>query len=242
MRTFFGAMLALVLLSTGMPASAGTGERGRRTVITVRGDDYSYYYRNDRRGRRYIPDERWSLRFGAGTVSDVSVDNFIYYSTFRYGNPSLAGCYGDYHGLTMTAGSWSIGADYRIARWFAVSADIGVDFLWHDIYDGVSGARKGSRTGVSLTVMPQARFYYLNRPAVRLYGYLGVGAVKYFGYDGLKGSWRDDYGVHFEDGTFEAAAQFAPIGVEVGRRWFGFAELGYGTLFSGVRAGVGYRF
>lgn len=239
MKAIIGTMLALALFSSALPASASTGERGRRTTIVIDGDG-CYYYRSDRRGR-YMPPERWSLRLGAGIVSEINVDNFIY----DYGwsdDWSLSECYEDYHGLTMTAGSWSVGADYRVARWFAVSADIGVDFLWHDMYDGVSGAFEGVRTGVSLTVLPQAKFYYLTRPAVRLYGYIGVGLVKYFGYDGLRNSRRDGSGVHFVDETFEGAFQYAPLGIEAGRRWFGFAELGYGTLFSGLRAGFGFRF
>ena len=79
------------------------------------------------------------------------------------------------------------------------------------------------------TLMPITaigRCNYLNRPAVKLYGSLELGAFFTIG------------------GDFEVVpdVQLNPIGVEFGKRFFGLVELGVGLNYVGVNAGVGYRF
>ena len=58
---------------------------------------------------------------------------------------------------------------------------------------------------------------------------LGVGAGYYSGFDNMEENVRFD-------------VQFTPLGIEYGRKLFGFAEAGLGTAFSWVRGGIGYRF
>ena len=62
-----------------------------------------------------------------------------------------------------------------------------------------------------------------------MYGSLSVGVAKYFGYDEL-------------DGSLRGAFQFSPLGMEFGRWLYGFVETGIGNGYSGIRAGIGYRF
>ena len=42
--------------------------------------------------------------------------------------------------------------------------------------------------------------------------------------------------------TLRFTGQFTLIGVEVGRKLFGFLECGSGSIFTGIRAGAGYKF
>ena len=70
------------------------------------------------------------------------------------------------------------------------------------------------------------RCNYLNRPSVKLYGSLEAGVILSVG-GGM-------------DVTFDA--QFNPIGVEFGRKFFGMVEAGVGMNYFGGRIGVGYRF
>ena len=84
---------------------------------------------------------------------------------------------------------------------------------------------------------------YMNRRYVRLYGSLGIGAAFYGGFDKLTYSYTDSRGsVQFEDNSFRACGQFSPIGVEFGNKLFGFAEIGIGSLYAGMQAGIGYKF
>ena len=79
------------------------------------------------------------------------------------------------------------------------------------------------------TLMPITaigRCNYLNRPAVKLYGSLELGAFFTIG------------------GDFEVVpdVQLNPFGVEFGKRFFGLVELGVGLNYVPLRVGLGYRF
>ena len=190
--------------------------------------------------------ERWSVRASVAMPSHTA-------STFAEGTwwgdnhrsygrgVSLSDIYADYNGVTRSSGALCLGADYVFARWFALSADLSATVVWHDVCDGVSGHKTGTKSGVVLCLMPQAKFIYLNRPTVRLYGKLGLGVVKYFGFD--RRNWDSvDGDVQFYDNSFTPGIQSAPFGIELGRKFFGFAEIGVGTLYRGISAGLGYKF
>lgn len=168
-----------------------------------------------------------------------------------HGHPTpdagLSEIYGEYNGITKSTGAFCFGADYQLARWFSFSLDLSAAFVWHDIYDGISRQKTGSRTGAVLCLLPQAKFVFLNRPSVRIYGKFGLGIVKYLGFD--KRNWEYDYDYDYDDpplcyvdNSLVPGFQWVPVGVEVGKKFFGFAETGIGTLYKGISAGVGYKF
>ena len=99
--------------------------------------------------------------------------------------------------------------------------------IWKDVYSCQTDKKLGRENGWTATVMPQARFSWVRKEIVKLYSSVGVG-VRAGEFDG-----RDDALI---------AAQLVPIGINVGGRVFGFAELGFGTLYVGGMFGVGYRF
>ena len=61
-----------------------------------------------------------------------------------------------------------------------------------------------------------------------MYSSIGIG--------GLVGKDMDD------DLAVFPVGQVSPVGIEVGRKVFGFCELGFGMMYTGVMAGVGFRF
>lgn len=79
-------------------------------------------------------------------------------------------------------------------------------------------------TFIPITVT--GRCNYLNRPKVRLYGSLELGALFAVG-KGL--GVTPDF-------------QINPFGVDFGRDFFGTVEFGVGMQYTGVRVGLGYRF
>lgn len=243
MRTFIGTILTVLALSGPVAVlHAEAGSRDRRTTIIVENNDCgrNFRYRHDR-CRRYMLYDRFGVRFGVGMSSVMSVMDFAGYPSHEDGL-SLSGYYSDYHSPTKSSGVYSIGAEWLAARWFAVSADIGVEAVWHDRYDGLENVMTGTSTGVALSVLVHAKFIYINKPGIRLYSSWGFGVLKYFGFYALETSWRDENGVHFSEDSFGGASQVVPLGLEVGRSFFGFVETGIGSMFTGVRAGVGYRF
>ena len=238
MKKLIAPLLLVVLLSSGSSAFAGNDARWRYRDASGWRSRISYCCDD-----RSSAPGRWSVRFGAGMSSPFTLDMFLCGPSASETGLGLSGYYGDYHGPTRSSGVYSIGGEYLLARWFAVAADVSVEALWHDLYDGITDMKTGRSTGVAVSAVAQAKFLYANRPAFRLYGYLGLGFVSYSGFDALETVYRDDYGnVRFGGDTFRLAGQFVPIGVEFGRRFFGFAEAGLGSMFCGFRAGFGYRF
>ncbi len=180
---------------------------------------------------------KWSIHFSAGTPSTFSTDNFLgygpafgHYDDYYPADKTLSEYYGAYHGKTYSSGYYSIGAEYPLLRWLSISADLGFDVIWHKIYNGETNRQTGIRRGASISFIPQAKFLFLNRETVRLYGYLGVGVITYLGHD------------LSENEATTISGQYTPLGIEVGKRISGFAEFGYGAMFSGVRIGVSYKF
>lgn len=168
-----------------------------------------------------------AARLGIASVAERIFSDFNP-SSFNYDEP-LASVYGDYAGKIGTCGNISASLDLNFSGRCAFSVDLGVTVLWKEMSDGITRKPAGySRTGVALHLLPQLRFYYLKRPVVRLYGDVGLGMTKYFGED-----FRNRIAVD---------AQFSPFGIELGKKFFGFAELGIGTTYSGLRGGVGYKF
>lgn len=110
-------------------------------------------------------------------------------------------------------------------RW---SAGLAVGYSGFEMIkkDKATGEIKGRSYFTLLPVTAVGRCNYLNRPAVKLYGSLELGAFFTIG------------------GDFEVVpdVQLNPFGVEFGKRFFGLVELGVGLNYFGVNAGVGYRF
>lgn len=224
-----------------------------RTEHTVSADRGRYESRREVRrysSRDFWKAERWSVRAGMATPSYTTstfADGISSWTWRPTPDAGLSEIYGEYNGITKSTGAFCFGADYQLARWFSFSLDLSAAFVWHDIYNGISRQKTGSRTGAVLCLLPQAKLVFLNRPSVRIYGKFGLGIVKYLGFD--KRNWEYDYDYDYDDpplcyvdNSLVPGFQWVPVGVEVGKKFFGFAETGIGTLYKGISAGVGYKF
>ncbi len=125
---------------------------------------------------------------------------------------------------------------YRASKVIAVGASY--------IYTGVKGHSNTllQQTGNfhyksrSHTILPQMQVNWLNRKRVTLYSRVGVG-VRFE----ADAKTSNDSGAQTRSTTGYFAFQLSPIGIEVGRKFAGFAEIGLGTLGVGI-VGVRYRF
>ena len=82
-----------------------------------------------------------------------------------------------------------------------------------------------------LTPMLTARFSWLNRKLVRLYSSVGAGLAVSL----MDVSYREYPETYL-------SLQVTPVGISVGKKLFGFFELGVGTIYVGGCFGLGYRF
>jgi len=139
---------------------------------------------------------------------------------------SLSYVYGDYTGNTKTTGT--IFGEYNMifSSGCAFSCDLGMSVFWKERYNGISGEKVQSKTGVAIYVVPKFKYFYLTRKNIRLYGDLGLGAGVFFGFAS----------------RLRPAFQINPFGLEVGsEKLYGTFEIGAGSLFTGGSVGIGYK-
>lgn len=121
----------------------------------------------------------------------------------------------------------SIGAEFswHAKKWFDLCAGLYVTPFWAEKIDPFAKKGIGTKTSATFSMLVMARFNYFSRPRVKLYSSIGAGVLS-------------------DASTSRLAmnVQLVPFGVSFGGRFFGFAELGLGTLYLGGNIGVGYKF
>lgn len=142
--------------------------------------------------------------------------------------------HGDYystprHGDTYTAGAWTLSYGYRFKKWVDLTAAVTYYGEYSTLYDRLDNSKIATDNRTCIAVMPIVRFTWLNRTWVRLYSHVGIGL--------LFDTHRPDRGFSLTT----VSGQFVPIGIAVGKSFFGFAEVGVGTQGC-LLAGIGYRF
>ena len=142
-------------------------------------------------------------------------------------SPPLASMYADYNGDTYMTGTFSAEFAFHFRKWFSLSLGLNANGIYSKKYSADTGLKTGTDRGVVLTFMPQARFSYLNREYVKLYSSVGAGV--------LYATFQNTY-------STAICLQLVPVGVTVGKKVFGFFEVGAGSLYVGCMAGIGCRF
>lgn len=136
-----------------------------------------------------------------------------------------------YEGPGRFTGGIGLSYGYRVARWFETGVSLTYAGYFQNLYNSSDGSIASRARTHYVTLMPYARFSWLNSRTVRLYSSLHLG-VQW----GSQQSYFDS-----ADKSFFLAAQFSPFGIRVGRRLFGYAELGIG-MRGVVICGIGYVF
>lgn len=135
-----------------------------------------------------------------------------------------------YGGDGYLTGAVSATYSYRFKRWLELSAVATYSGFHRPFYDKFTGDFAFRQNLCSISIMPYVRFNWLYRNWVRLYSGIGVG---------LSFIVDEAESVH-ESGVLPAAA-VTPIGIAVGRDFYGLAELSLGTTGL-IVVGVGYKF
>lgn len=178
------------------------------------------------------PGVHWDIRGGMSVVSSFTTGKMeprraSYYSPS--GIRSLASLYGDYNGEVTATNNFGAEALIHLGKRSSVGFGLYANHLWCDSFRGVDGKQIGTQKAAALMLVPTYRLYYLSKDIVRLYGSVSLGLIAYF-----NNSNRSI--------PADAVFELSPVGVEVGRDWYGFLELGAGSVYVGFSFGVGYRF
>ena len=175
----------------------------------------------------------WDVRGGMSMLSSLSSNTMMRpYTAWTYyggGRRSLAAIYGDYNGSVTATNNIGAEALIHFGKRSSVGFGIYANHIWCDRYNGVSNQKTGTNKAAALMLLPTYRVYYMSRDMVRLYGTVSIGLMAYFNNDS-------------RSIPADPAISLSPIGVEVGRTWYGFLEAGVGSVYMGFSFGAGYRF
>ncbi|MBR5135942.1 MAG: hypothetical protein IKU92_02725 [Rikenellaceae bacterium] len=141
-----------------------------------------------------------------------------------------------YRGALKTSGGYALSYMYSPCRWFSVGMYAGYVSQWQKTHLHSTQATVSTTTERHLMFVPTVRFTYLNRPLVRLYSSIGVGVG--FCHERTR---NVDGQLEFSANSRFCPAEVTFLGVSVGRRLFGFAELNIGSMGC-CSAGIGYKF
>ena len=160
---------------------------------------------------------------------------FSYYDDVGpyYGYGSLEMIYRPSTGPGYMTGVISAEFDFNFRKWFTLTVGLSGNGAFQDVFDVMSGAKAGRNRGVAMSLLPEARFNWLNRPLVRMYSSIGAGI-------GVTAYTKVGYG--YPSFSWYPVFQVSPVGISVGRRVYWFAECGIGMQYMGGMTGIGVRF
>ena len=233
MKRFVICILAVV-------AAGASGTAAGAESVTAAGGYYVREYRNEDYPLSF------EARLGIGGAPTVQSEFFSsgsrnYIGLWFQADP-LARMYKDYSGPLYTTGAVSGEFVMNFGPRASFTTLGGICCLWHDNFNGRTEEITGRDNGVMLYLAPGLRFYWVKKDIIRLYSGFYLGVSKYFGFDELKYSYRSENGIRFVDESFKFLGQVTPIGLEVGRKLYGFLEFGGGTVYCGASIGIGYKF
>ena len=145
-----------------------------------------------------------------------------------FGSSKLDLIYAPERGPIYTAGGYSAEFGLNFRSWFTLAFNASASGIWHDRYDEI--ARQVDRmSGVQISVMPVARFTWLDWDTVILYSSVGFGG-----------------GITTYAGKTvpHLSTYLAPLGMQLGGRVFGMAEwaIGDNINMQAVKIGIGMKF
>ena len=176
------------------------------------GTDYYYHKYGS-----LLPTTEYHGWFHDAYLQGFEYDDLKYYDSRYVKMPSV--------GLSYT---------YRAKRWCEVGVATAYTGTFNKRYSAFDGSMVGRGKEHFLVILPTVRFVWKRGDLVRLYTTVSAGIVC---------SWlRTDYN-YTSPLTVRSTifgAEFIPLGVSVGRRVFGFAEVGYSER-GWLNIGVGIR-
>ncbi|MBO7199175.1 MAG: hypothetical protein J6V26_03990 [Alistipes sp.] len=122
---------------------------------------------------------------------------------------------------------------YKINEWFSVGGCAAWTAGLCNLYDNQTLEHWDTIHVDYLSLMPTVRFTWLRRSIVELYSSMGITA-------GI------EHWIHYTNGkqhTYRPYLSYdvKPLGISIGRKWYGFMETGYGARGI-LNVGVGHQF
>lgn len=170
----------------------------------------------------------YEFRLGVCGYPTIDYESFTpYYDNIYYADTPIKDLFSDYDGPTYMTGNILASLDIQYRKRVTLSVGVATNYAWKNKYDVFTDKKTEHVNGMVVTALSQIKFNWVAREVVRVYSAVGLGVT-----GGKFDQISDAY----------VAGQAVLLGVSVGRRFVGFAELGSGTMYMGGMVGVGYRF
>lgn len=135
--------------------------------------------------------------------------------------------YAPQKGSTYMTGNFMAEFSWHARKWFTLAGSLYMNGIYGSTFDPSTSESIKRDRGISISLLPVARFYWMNYSKCRLYSSVALG-VNFVTYENQTSVLP----------TF----QYTPIGITAGRKVFFFAEYSFGFTNLGGQAGIGYRF
>ncbi len=205
-------MIAMVVLMT-LPSIAG--ERKKKAI--------SLPYRHD-----------LSVTWGM-LPSYESMDFMSFHSSSYEGG--LDNIYNNYMDKCLTSGVISLDYNIQLRKWLAVGVRMTGAWSRHTEMSSITGKAVSTYDNYSIGSLAYVKFTYFRRDWISMYSSIGLLGLKYTSIGAPK-----DFRTVYEYKNMTNSYQIAPLGLTVGKKLYGMAEMTFGSECFGVRMGVGYRF
>lgn len=164
---------------------------------------------------------------GPALTNSLGSGGFGYMDCIYY-NPTLDNIYVNRYGDHYTLGNIGAEFSWRAKKKLDLYAGLYFTPFWAKEYGPYADSPVRTKTTLTVSALGMLRYNYKDTENFRLYSSIGLGLL----FDGSR------------DASFGSSLhlQLVPIGMSFGKKVFGFAELGLGSLYMGLNVGVGYKF
>lgn len=176
---------------------------------------------SEAKGERFVPGHKHEMRLGWSGVPTVPLFSTINHDVSFSNN--LDDLFNNYSGDKYCTGNITAEYSYVINRTVTFSVGLSYSGIFYKEYNPY-GVLVGNRSEALLALMPQCRVYWFRKPVCNMYSGFSLGIALF-------------------DGELGVIPQINPVGIELGRKVYGFGEVyGFGLHYLGGAIGVGYRF
>ena len=142
--------------------------------------------------------------------------------------------------------AFALQGGYQVLPWLQVTGDLYYHYATSRYFTKEADVDPAkSIVGNRISLLPGAKFTYLNKGIFHMYSTVSLGAAMAFSSTTVT-TTNEETGDKTSETTPDNGVKFAfqltPLGFAFGNDFYGFLDMGLGSEYSGLRAGIGYRF
>lgn len=201
-----------------------------------------------------MPDRRWSVDVSAAYPGNMAWNGV---------GQSIGQGIGEIFAVILTFGLYKPGqgyertennilpafalqGGYQVLPWLQVTGDLYYHYATSRYFTKEADVDPAkSIVGNRISLLPGAKFTYLNKGIFHMYSTVSLGAAMAFSSTTVT-TTNEETGDKTSETTPDNGVKFAfqltPLGFAFGNDFYGFLDMGLGSEYSGLRAGIGYRF